>query len=322
MRQIGTMSDEAAARTLADYLLTLGITTRLDQTDNGWVIWVHQEDKLPVARTELDAFVKAPTAPKYRGHAAAARELRRQAERAQREHLKNTLDVRYIWAARDWRRCPVTWLFLALCLGFTFWTKFGTNDEIMNRFFVASYEVLPLSELPRDHSGSVAIDSERGTWIKTNLLDDLKRGQFWRLITPIFLHMNPLHLAFNLTILYQLGTAIEIRRGHLNLALLILFSAVASNLGQYFEANDPRFGGISGVDLALFGYCWMKGMYEPELGLGLTPGTILFVILFLAVTMLGQVGFIAHGAHVVGLAAGILVGVAPHLLNFRVEPSD
>ena len=49
MRQIGTIADETDARTFADYLLTLGITTRLDPLPDGWAVWVHKEDLVPQA---------------------------------------------------------------------------------------------------------------------------------------------------------------------------------------------------------------------------------------------------------------------------------
>jgi GlpG protein len=74
---------------------------------------------------------------------------------------------------------------------------------------------------------------------------------------------------------------------------------------------------MSGVDLALFGYIWMKGMYEPESGLGMHPNSVVWMIVFLVFTIFhGIPGVpIAHGAHLVGLAVGVLAGVGPHLIN-------
>ena len=62
------------------------------------------------------------------------------------------------------------------------------------------------------------------------------------------------------------------------------------------ERIDPGvphlFGGISGVIFALFGYIWMKGLYEPEQGMILHPNNITMVLLWLALCMTG-----VDGAH-------------------------
>ena len=70
------------------------------------------------------------------------------------------------------------------------------------------------------------------------------------------------------------------------------------------------FGGMSGVVYALFGYVWMKGRYEPEQGMILHPSTVQTMLLWLVLCMTGFLGNIANAAHVVGLVAGILFGLA------------
>ncbi len=45
---------------------------------------------------------------------------------------------------------------------------------------------------------------------------------------------NLLHIFFNMWCLNSFGTMIEVRRGTLRLAGLVLIAAVVSNLGQYF----------------------------------------------------------------------------------------
>ena len=108
---------------------------------------------------------------------------------------------------------------------------------------------------------------------------------------------------------------IEVRRGTLRLAVLILISAVISNLGQYFwmERTDPGephlFEGMSGVVYALFGYIWMKGLYQPEQGMILHPNTITIMLLWLVLCMTGTIGPIANAAHVMGLVVGVAFGV-------------
>jgi GlpG protein len=109
---------------------------------------------------------------------------------------------------------------------------------------------------------------------------------------------------------------IESRRGTARLAVLALVAAVLSNLCQYYfmermNPGEPHiFGGLSGVVYALFGYLWMKGLYEPEQGMILHPNTILMMLIWLVLCMTGHMGNIANAAHFVGLAVGVAFGVS------------
>jgi GlpG protein len=145
--------------------------------------------------------------------------------------------------------------------------------------------------------------------------EDIYRGEVWRLVTPALMHFGPIHLLFDLWALSLFGSLIEYRRGTWTLAVLVLASAVTSNVGEaLYELNTyghtVTFGGMSGVVYALFGYVWMKGRYEPEQGMILHPNNVQTMLLWLVLCMTGFVGNIANGAHVVGLAAGILCGLA------------
>ena len=140
-------------------------------------------------------------------------------------------------------------------------------------------------------------------------------GEIWRLVTPIFVHYGPVQVIFNMWALVALGTILEYRRGTRTMAILVLVSAIASNMGQFacnvfvFREIIP-FGGMSGVVYALFGYVWMKGKVDPEHGMALHPRTVQFMLLWLVVCFTGLAGPIANAAHVIGLLAGIALGLA------------
>ena len=142
-------------------------------------------------------------------------------------------------------------------------------------------------------------------------------GQIWRLVTPIFLHYSIMHLVFNMFWLWDLGGAIENRKGTRTLGLLVLAGSVLPNLMQYFW-TDPgyiaAFGGMSGVVYALFGYVWMKGRYEPQEQLGVTPQTVFIMLVWLFVAS-SIVGNVANAAHAGGLVVGIIAGAGPHFLR-------
>jgi GlpG protein len=322
MRQIGTVPDESSARRLADYLLTLGITTRLNPGPEGWVVWIHREERLDEARAELRAYLDSPDDARYHGHTSRARALRREQEKQRREHERQSHDVQALWAPPTARRCPFTFGMLGLCLAVAIATNFGSAREMVRPLLIASYQVVPIEEIdPENAPFGTAVNDY---FITSDLPADLMKGQVWRLVTPALMHGSPLHLVFNLLMFYQLGGMIELRKGTASLAWLVIITAVVSNMGQYLWSQNPNFLGLSGVDLALFGYIWMKGLYEPGGGLGLSSGSILFMGMYLTFTLVVPMDRIpiAHGAHLVGLASGILIGVGRHLFVFRADPDE
>jgi GlpG protein len=298
LRQIGTAPKRLDVTVLADYLLTLGMKTRVDEEADGWTVWIYNEDHFPRAREELQAFLNRPDDPRYQKAADEAEEIRRKQRDLDQQFRKNYREVSDLWSYPGLRRRPLTVILAAICVVvFLLQETPSRGARIESR--------LSFSTAYIDQQGH-----EHGTG-----LSDILHGEVWRLITPIFLHFGIMHLLFNVWALSSFGTMIEVRRGTMQLAALVLVSAVASNLGQYLymERLDPGepqlFGGISGVICALFGYIWMKGMYEPEQGMILHPNSVTVVLLWLALCMTGLLGSIANAAHVVGLVVGVAAGV-------------
>lgn len=74
-------------------------------------------------------------------------------------------------------------------------------------------------------------------------------NQWWRLITPIFLHIGFAHLAFNLIIVYYLGSQLEMLFGHGKYAILYLLSGIMGNIFSFaFNASVS-----AGASTAIFG---------------------------------------------------------------------
>ncbi len=299
MRQIGTLPRNLDHQILSDHLLAEGMKARFDEQPDGWLVWIYNEDQLAGARAELDAFIRQPDDPRFREGARAADEVRRTETRKEREFRKNFRDVTDQWTGLRLRRRPLTMaLVLISALVFILMhTKRGIEGEVENALMITT--IHPDAELGYVDDG----------------LKPIMAGQVWRLVTPIFLHFGIFHILFNTWAISLEGTMIETRRGTLRLAVLVLVSAVLSNLGQYVymdkASNDGLhvFGGLSGVAYAFFGYLWMKGQYEPEQGMILPQSTISMMLFWLFVCMTGMVGPIANAAHVVGLLVGVAFGV-------------
>ncbi len=150
------------------------------------------------------------------------------------------------------------------------------------------------------------------TTVYSPVLPEIKSGQWWRLISPIFLHFGLFHIVFNMVWVWQLGRLIEARQGSIVLLLLILLSAIASNLLQY-TVEGPVFGGMSGVVYALFGYFWIQGQTNPNFGLQLTPPIIYLMLGWFVLCWSGLLDLafglkVANMAHTGGLVSGIIAG--------------
>lgn len=145
-------------------------------------------------------------------------------------------------------------------------------------------------------------------------------GQYWRLITPAFLHFGWLHIVFNSLWLWELGARVERVMGSLNMLGLFLVIALVSNSAQYLFGGPAIFGGMSGVVYGLLGFCWVGAQVQPRWAFKPRPAIMLFMVGWLVVCVLGVVevlgfGDIANAAHVGGLLSGAALGAAFGLLS-------
>ncbi|WP_296217360.1 rhomboid family intramembrane serine protease [Pseudomonas sp. UBA2684] len=150
----------------------------------------------------------------------------------------------------------------------------------------------------------------------------LEGGQWWRLITPMFIHFGILHLAMNSLWYWELGRRIEARQGALMLLGLSVLFSLASNVAQYSFAGPALFGGLSGVLYGLLGHCWIFQRMAPNPAYRLPRGVLVMMLAWLVICMTGvfellQFGSIANAAHVGGLVAGCFTGLVGGLLARR-----
>ena len=143
----------------------------------------------------------------------------------------------------------------------------------------------------------------------------LSSGQWWRLITPIFLHFGMMHLVFNSLWIWILGEMIERNQGQVKLVVLILFTALVSNSAQFLINGSSQVGGLSGVVYGYVGYIWLSGKLYPQQGLTLSNSLIIFMLGWM---LLGMMDFsrslglnMANEAHLGGLLAGLAFALLP-----------
>ena len=82
-------------------------------------------------------------------------------------------------------------------------------------------------------------------------------GQYWRLITPMFLHGSILHLGFNLYALFILGRRLEQFFGSFRFSLLFLLAGITGNLFSFIFTPANSLGSST----AIFGLLAAEGVF-------------------------------------------------------------
>jgi len=326
MRSLTTIEGKSDAEAFVAYLLTLGISTHVEPTSppsmgnalesarpEAWEVWIKNEDLMAQAKEELATFLANPKDPKY----SAALKQANQILRDQREEAR--LRQRNIQSPRlddnrssmfSGRLPPLTLTLIILCCVFGLLTSFSQPSP-ENRLGLSIVKQLKFVDM--------------GLYSKSkDPAASLKRGEYWRVFTPAFLHGDPLHLLMNMLGLASLGRIVERMIGLRRYALLLVLLAAGSHLPQGLLGENlfgfkglsgsPNFVGISGVIMGLFGYVAVKTKMRPDLGFALSTQAYFMVgillVLGFAGEMFGKVGnlHMANFAHLGGLVAGAILG--------------
>ena len=154
---------------------------------------------------------------------------------------------------------------------------------------------------------------------KTNAL--LREGDWFRLVTPIFIHGGLLHLFFNSYVLWANGPLVERLYGSARFLLIYLLSGIGGVVGSYVwqevanHQDAPSVGasgalfGLFGL-LAIFGYRYKEvpASFQRALRSSVLPAIVINLIIGFSVP------FIDNGGHIGGLIVGALLAlVIPYL---------
>jgi rhomboid protease GluP len=159
---------------------------------------------------------------------------------------------------------------------------------------------------------------------KTNWL--LQSGEWFRLITPIFIHAGLLHLLLNSYALWVVGTQVEKLYGSARFLLIYILSGVGGVAGSYFgqifmqKPDVPSVGasgaifGLFGV-LAVFGFRYRSEM-PPAIRRAMTAGVLPVIAVNLFIGF--SVPFIDNSAHIGGLLTGAALAlIIPYIAPGR-----
>ncbi|HYX41735.1 MAG TPA: rhomboid family intramembrane serine protease, partial [Pyrinomonadaceae bacterium] len=156
--------------------------------------------------------------------------------------------------------------------------------------------------------------------------------EWWRFVTPVFIHIGLAHLLINMYGLWMIGPYVERLYGSAKFVVLWVMTGVAGVVASYlcvrpelavgtvgrflFRAEDGPAAGASGALFGLVGVLFVFGIkfrrelpegFKRAFGTGLLP----IILLNLFIGYIGR-GFIDNAAHLGGLLSGALFGLVIH----------
>lgn len=148
-------------------------------------------------------------------------------------------------------------------------------------------------------------------------------GQWWRLVSAMFLHFGALHLGMNMLALWDGGKLVERMFGALRFLVIYLISGVGGNLlSLVIQGNDAVSGGASGAIFGIYGallvYVWFaRRQMQAQEFRWLFWGALLFSALTIAMGYI--IPGIDNSAHIGGFFTGIVM--ATLFLPSSIQPS-
>ena len=163
---------------------------------------------------------------------------------------------------------------------------------------------------------------------KVNIL--INNGEWWRFVTPMFIHVNLPHILVNMYSLWMVGPYVEKLYGSAEFVVFWVATGIAGVVASYltvrpslgegslgrfiFKTQDVPSAGASGALFGLVGVLFVFGIkfrrelpegFKRAFGTGMLP--IILINLFIG--YIGR-GFIDNAAHLGGLTSGAVLALA------------
>jgi membrane associated rhomboid family serine protease len=126
-------------------------------------------------------------------------------------------------------------------------------------------------------------------------------GEWWRLITAVFLHGSLIHIGLNMVVLWIIGAPVEEALGRGRFLAIYLISGLAGSAGALLFDPNAITVGASG---AIFGILGAALVLEQQRNYVLGGSALSFLVINLIITF--AIPNISIGGHLGGLAGGVL----------------
>ncbi len=148
-------------------------------------------------------------------------------------------------------------------------------------------------------------------------------GDWWRLISCVFVHIGIIHLLFNMYALYMAGVYLEPLLGKARYMVAYLCTGVFASLASLWWHNNPTAS--AGASGAIFG---MYGVFLALLSTNLIPkqirnGLLQSIGVFIVYNLIyGMKSGVDNAAHVGGLLSGFVIGYLYYLFGMKEENAE
>ena len=285
MKKVAEVSNHADLSPLTSYLWKVGVKHRIIEQGDVQEIWVAESFAHPDIESQIEQWLLGSELPKATEPTSAR-------TRAIPSRVQLLL------------KAPFSLGLIGLSVLVTLLVGFGDNTAYLAWFTISDFAI-------------------RGNELYyQSLSQTLASGQLWRLWSPALFHGSSLHLTFNLLWIFAYAVAIEHSLGKRVLIPLVLVSAAASNIVQFW-VSGPLFGGMSGVVYAVLTFCWCwdvaasrRYFYLPNVLFALMIAWI--VAGYVGILSALGLGNIANTAHLVGAVVGLLFACVLRLKHRRL----
>lgn len=145
-------------------------------------------------------------------------------------------------------------------------------------------------------------------------------GEWWRIVSSMFIHIGVLHLFMNMLALYYLGTAVEQIFGSKRFFFIYFLAGIGGGLTSFaFSMNISA--GASGAIFGLFGALLYFGTIHKKIFLQ-TMGRGIITIIVINLVIGVMIPNIDMGAHLGGLITGFLASASlslPRKKNLKMQ---
>ncbi|WP_159438112.1 rhomboid family protein [Salimicrobium flavidum] len=130
------------------------------------------------------------------------------------------------------------------------------------------------------------------------------KGEWWRLVSSMFLHIGVLHIAMNMLALFYLGSAVEQIYGSWRFFITYFLAGILGS-GASFYFNDAVAAGASGAIFGLFGALLYFAWRYPSLFFR-TMGWNLIILVGINIAFGIMVPQVDNSGHMGGLIGGFI----------------
>ena len=146
----------------------------------------------------------------------------------------------------------------------------------------------------------------------------VRTGEWYRLVTHLFLHVDIMHLGNNMLIWFCLGNALEHYLGKFSYAGIYFFSGILAGLGSVVYNTDNTVSvGASGAVFGVVGaMAWLVLKNKGRLPGFTGPRMLIFVLMSV------YAGFADQGVDNAALIAGLIAGFLLAILIYRKPEAE